>query len=1092
MKRLTTLALVLCLAILSRANDTTRPWTFWYWMYGAVSEAGIKADLQAMKDVGLGGCYLMPIRGSQEQPEYQGTADALSDNFWRMVDCALKQADSLGLEMGIHICDGFALAGGPWISPEESMQKIVFCEDIFVGSVQDMVHRKGGLVLPRPEGVDDYYEDIATFAIPLTRRSFHPFPYNFDLQRDLEKVPINMSPTMTRNAMGIFAASEPAWIQFDLGAKRLFTNIEIAANGTNMQAQRMTIEVSDDGVDFLPIKQLVPPRQGWQNYDYNTTFMLPPTEARYWRLSWTPNRTEPGSEDMDAAKWRPRLGLKNATLYSQPRIDNWEGKAGYVWRFAPDTNPKELPDSICWQQREIAQLTLEGDRVTGYRLQSIDNSTYIYRIVRIGHTSTGYTNATAGGAKGLECDKFSSEAVSKQVDSWFGLFKQRPHADVVKYLHVDSWECGSQNWSRNFAQEFKARRGYDLIPWLPVMIGIPIESATKSDQVLRDIRLTINDLINEKFFVTVAQKAKEYGVQLSSESVAPTMVSDGMEHFKYVDVPMGEYWLNSPTHDKPTDMLDAISGAHVYGKNIIQAEGFTEVRGVWDETPASIKALLDRNFALGMNRLFFHVNTHNPWLDRKPGMTLDGIGLFFQRDQTWFPETKPFVDYITRCQTLLQQGKPVVDIAVYTGDEMPSRALTPDRLVPMLPGLFGAERMASERKRLANVGQPMEESPVGVWHSAGILDLKDWINPLHGYQYDSMNKDALLTQPFNYKVLVIPTNILVSKEAKEKIDQLRHQGVLIIDKPYKDSTFEKVTPDVILPEGIAYAHRVDDTFNIYFLANQTDKSQQFSAKFRDADTVAVLYHPVENTYYWTHNAKNKGSIDISLAPYKSVFIIFGTRLNCMALTSVKESYGRVVLQKDPLNAKSLNNVSQKESPLAVIGPNGTDSQFAGDGLAVRTGRTKNEPWDVLFQESGISLKSQQLFDWSQHADDRIRYFSGHARYTTTWELKKKEVPTGRAWLSFPNVKDIAHVWINGKDCGIAWTAPYEVEITGALKKGKNKIEIEVVNTWHNALRGADQGKAPYEGIWTNAKYRTKGDNLLPAGLLAQPELKIEQ
>ena len=340
-----------------RAEDTTRPWTFWYWMYGAVSEAGIKADLQAMKDVGLGGCYLMPIRGAAERPEYEGKADALSDNFWRMVDVALAQADSLGLDMGIHVCDGFALAGGPWITPEESMQKIVFSEDLFVGSVQDMVRRKGGLVLSRPKGADGYYEDIATFAIPLTRQSFHPFPYNFDLQRDLEKIPVIMSPTMTRNAKGIFAASEPAWIQFDLGAQRLFTNIEIAANGTNMQAQRMTVEVSDDGVDFRPIKQLVPPRQGWQNYDYNTTFSLPPTEARYWRLSWTPKRTEPGSEDLDAAKWRPRLGLKNATFYSQPRIDNWEGKAGYVWRIAPETNPKELPDSICWQQREIAQLT---------------------------------------------------------------------------------------------------------------------------------------------------------------------------------------------------------------------------------------------------------------------------------------------------------------------------------------------------------------------------------------------------------------------------------------------------------------------------------------------------------------------------------------------------------------------------------------------------------------------------------------------------------------------------------------------------------------------------------------------------------------
>ena len=138
------------------------------------------------------------------------------------------------------------------------------------------------------------------------------------------------------------------------------------------------------------------------------------------------------------------------------------------------------------------------------------------------------------------------------------------------------------------------------------------------------------------------------------------------------------------------------------------------------------------------------------------------------------------------------------------------------------------------------------------------------------------------------------------------------------------------------------------------------------------------------------------------------------------------------------------------------------------------------------------MQTDTLFDWSLHPADSIRYFSGHTRYQTTLKLKKKEMPTGRIWLSLPHVKDIAHVWVNGKDCGIAWTAPYEVEITRALQKGKNSIEIEVVNTWHNALRGTDQGKAPYEGVWTNAKYRTKGDSLLPAGLLAQPELKIEQ
>ena len=1026
MKRLTTLALVLCLAILSRGNDTTKPWTFWYWMYGAVSEQGIKADLQAMKNVGLGGCYLMPIRGVDEKPEYEGKAQQLTPRFWNMVDYAMQQSDSLGLEMGIHICDGFALAGGPWITPEESMQKIVSMQTTITGGTGKRY------ILMQPGGYEGYYEDIACFAIPSESCSLCVNPASF-------KPVITTSKTITRDDNGTFRASEAGWIQYEYPEFVTFHSVEIIPSGNNIQSQRLKMLVSDNGKDWSLVKQFAPPRQGWQNTDYNFTYAIPKTSGRYFRFEWTPEGTEPGAEDLDAAKWKPILKLKDIRLSDQQRIDQWEGKSGLVWRIAQETTAEEITDEECVKLKDILRVELKNGRLA----EPLPEGTWL--VVRIGHTSTGHTNATAGGGKGLECDKFSEVAVRKQISHWFGEFMKRPHHDVVKYMHVDSWECGSQNWSKDFAEEFQRRRGYDLLPWLPVMVGIPIESAAKSEAVLRDVRQTINDLLQERFFKTVKACAQEYGVQLSCESVAPTMISQGMEHYKYADVPMGEFWLNSPTHDKPNDMLDAISGAHIYGKNIVQAEGFTEVRGVWDETPASIKALLDRNFALGMNRLFFHVNTHNPWLDRKPGMTLDGIGLFFQRDQTWFPEAKPFVDYITRCQTLLQQGKPVVDIAVYTGDEMPSRAWTPDRLVPMLPGLFGAERVASERKRLANVGQPMEESPVGVWHSANILDLKDWINPLHGYQYDSMNKDALLTQPFYYKVLVIPEGALVSDEAKVKIAQLRQQGVLIIDKPYTEETFQNVPRDVELPEGIAFTHRTTGNQDIYFLSNQTDKEQTITPAFRQNKGKAVVY-----------NAQTGVSYDytgtLTLPAYGSLFVCFG--------------------QTDCSHA-------------------GNDL-FPRRELPVPTEGTRVEPWSVTFRESGMTLKSQQLFDWSQHEDDRIRYFSGHARYTTTWKLKAKEVPTGRAWLSFPNVKDIAHVWINGKDCGIAWTAPYEVEITGALKKGKNKIEIEVVNTWHNALRGADQGKAPYEGIWTNAKYRTKGDNLLPAGLLAQPELKIEQ
>ena len=111
--------------------------------------------------------------------------------------------------------------------------------------------------------------------------------------------------------------------------------------------------------------------------------------------------------------------------------------------------------------------------------------------------------------------------------------------------------------------------------------------------------------------------------------------------------------------------------------------------------------------------MVLHVFAHNPWLDKKPGMTLDGVGLYFQRDQTWFKQSKAWIDYLTRCQALLQLGKPVVDIAVFTGEEVPRRSILPDRLVNTLPGIFGKEKVEAEKKRLANAGQPLRTIPDG-------------------------------------------------------------------------------------------------------------------------------------------------------------------------------------------------------------------------------------------------------------------------------------------------------------------------------------------------------------------------------------------
>lgn len=1061
--------------------DDARPWTFWYWMYGAVTPEGITADLEAMKQVGLGGAYLMPIKGVGQGPEYEGQAQQLTPEFWEMVDHSMKEAKRLGLRLGMHICDGFALAGGPWIAPQESMQKIVWSDTIIRGG---NIER---LPLPQLEGYEGYSEDIATYAIPLGKQPADVVMRPVISLATLPGTEVkDKKKAVNMDEKGVIRSSYPCRIDYTYEQPVTVSNVEIVLSGNNYQAHRLKVLVSDDGRNYRFLKQLKPARHGWQNTDCHSTHGLPPTTAKYFRFEWTPEGSEPGCEDLDAAKWKPNLKIKEIRLHTAPRIHQWEGKAGFVWRVAGASTSQEIPDEACVQLNEVRRLTLTDGSLTA-KLPEGE-----WRILRMGHTSTGHVNATAGGGKGLECDKFSVAAVRKQFDNWFAQVfeKTTPEVarEVLKYMHVDSWECGSQNWSATFAAEFKSRRGYDLMPYLPLLAGIPMESAEKSEQVLRDVRITIGELVTDVFYTVLAQCAGEYDCRFSAECVSPTMVADGLRHYDKVDLPMGEFWLNSPTHDKLNDVLDAVSGAHIYGKNVIQAEGFTEIRGTWDEDPAMLKPLLDRNYALGINKLFFHVFTHNPWLDRAPGMTLDGIGLFYQRDQTWFRESSAFVDYATRCQTLLQKGTPVVDIAVFTGEEMPRRAILPDRLVSMLPGIYGAERVESERVRLANEGQPLRVVPVGVTHSANMADPDKWINPLRGYQYDSFNKDALLRLAKvedghivlpgggRYKVLVLPTArpmdptaVPLSKEVEQKIAEWKEQGVIIPELPYKAESFAAMglERDIELPAEVAYAHRTADDMEIYFIANQKNEARNFTASFRQKGLAPKLYDAVTGrTYIPEQWAEREGRTEVSLSlpAYGSRFVIFFKSKDTLELFA-----GDSLLHEENVAAenmaKRLVRHEWKEESRTPL---------------------ENSEWTVHFEKTDVKLVRDELFDWSKESDAKVKFYSGRACYTSSFVVQDEF--DGSVLLSLGRVANVATVRVNGKACGIAWTPPYQVDITSALVAGANRLEIEVVNTWANALRGMDQGSAPFDGIWANAKYRLPGDDLLPAGLLGPVEL----
>lgn len=632
-KRYMVIVLLALLVVSAMAyNDEAKPWTFWNWKYGSVSRPGIHADLTGMKNVGMGGIWLMPVREAGERLESQDGVAQLSPEFWKMMDYSFQLADSLDFDMGIHV-----LPGNPLVLPAESMQKVVWTDTIVKGG-----KKIEGLQMWQPESYKDgkmlsagneggYYQDIAAFAI------------------------------------------------------------------------------------------------------------------------------------------------------------RFKGKTGPAWRNATDSAAR----SEAVPMTDVLPLKMEGEMVMGVMVNGILQNKLpkgSWCLLRMGHTSTGQTHATDGKGMGLEVDRFSPAAVKKLFDSWYAPLLNRPHGDVVSYLYIDPREWGSQNWGCQFAEEFKVRRGYDLIPYLPVIAGVPLESTSRYEQVQNDIRLTIEELVKEKFFQTFTRLAEEQYVEVSCAPI--------------------------PRTDHPDDMFRAVSRAHIYNENPVQAVACTGNYGARNGTPALLKPLIDRHLALGINRFIF------------------------QHDIVRHPEARGFMDYITMCQHYLQQGRPVVDIAVFHPSENPEQ--------------------------------------------------KNCYRAPRGYKYDLINKDALLKWNFeyspkgklpgnqDYRILVVsqPESSL-SAEIKAKLEELREEGIVIIDKPYQAKNFSQydIDPDVILPENMDYAHRLvleaTGRKDIYFLINQENKERQITATFR------------------TGTSRIRQIVNLNLPAYGSVFVILSNRDDMQIISPAK-------------------------------------------------------------------------------------------------------------------------------------------------------------------------------------------------------------
>ncbi len=361
-----------------------------------------------------------------------------------------------------------------------------------------------------------------------------------------------------------------------------------------------------------------------------------------------------------------------------------------------------------------------------------------WTILRFGRTSTGAnTRPAPAPGLGLESDKFDKAALEAHFDAFIGGLLREIGPRLVSpdagwnMLHIDSWEMGAQNWTGAFREEFKRRRGYDAVRYLPAVTGRVVDSLEVSERFLWDLRQTAQELTIENHAEHLKTMGRRNGFGLSIEPYDMNPCSD-LSLGAVADVPMCEFWLYG--FNSFFSVIEAASIAHTCGRPVVAAESFTSTDAErWQAHPASMKALGDWAFSAGVNRIVFHRSQHQPQPNHRPGMTMGPYGVHWERTQTWWDMVPAYHAYLARCQFVLRQGLPVADICYLAAEGAPqvfrpptsaTRGLPPERLGYNFDGIAPETlllRMTVKDHRLV--------LPDGMSYRALVLPARDTMTP---------------------------------------------------------------------------------------------------------------------------------------------------------------------------------------------------------------------------------------------------------------------------------------------------------------------------------------------------------------------------
>ena len=1023
------------------------PETWFHFIGGNVSLEGITADLEAIADAGISGVHLFHGQFGGKWPETGEDITCLSERWDDAVKYTAEECKRLGLSFTMQNCPGWAMSGGPWITPENAMRDLVHSRTDVQGGE---VNVKLPIGEPSSEDWRDY-RDIAVVAFPTPKN-------------DTGK------PLVPKTVKG---SGDHAWEGLFIGKNIIFPR------GGETHWAELTFEepVVVRGVEFPP---LAPYDQQWC-YEPDIHFTvyavmadgsrqaivdadIPQTNWQDYRhLTFACAEVAPTSQFRIEVQTAHDIPLGNIYFYTGARKNNWEAETAWTLRSYERTGDDVVhPAESCVQGNEVIDIS-QYMSADGHLKWTAPNNNG-WTILRMGHVNKGARNAPAPPeGTGWECDKLSTAGPDAHFAGYIGrLTDGALQGGLLGSMLLDSWECYSQTWTPNMEQEFKEYAGYDLRRWIPALWGYVVDDMETTSRFLLDWRNNIGRLFVDKFYKRMADLGHEQGLLIRYEtSAGDVFPADCMEYYKYADIPMCEYWQPfTPSYVGALEfkpIKPTASAARIYGKPRVAAESLTSFDLTWDEHFSMLKEVADFNAVEGVTHTVFHTYTHNPQIDfKQPGTSFGAkIGTPFLRGQTWWKHMREFTTYLARCSYMLERGNPVSDVLWYLGDEVAHR--------------------------------PDQEHPFPA-----------------GYKYDYCNPDVLLNrlavedgeivtpEGLRYRMMWIPDNKRMLPATLEKLQQMIEQGAVVVaDAPKGVATLRdgenaekrfaaavdaiwgnaaageitpvgkgKVLSGVTIDKALAmlemqadvvgnirWLHRTTEGADWYFVTPEKESSFKGDVKFHSTGRVELWnpstgeMEPVASTTEGEYT-----TIHLDLPRYSSCFVVF----------------------------------EQGKKPHAVKAP-----------AELQNSMVLSNEWSVEFPEgwgAPAKITTRELKPWKDMIETAEgKSFSGTATYTTTFNLEDV-ARNQRVELDLGSVDMIAVVRVNGEQVGTLWYPPYKVDIADYVNQGDNTLEVDVTSTWFNRLAYDASLPESERKTWTISGPQA-GSELRASGLMGEVVIK---